>query len=425
MQLFSFLKKEFVKNVLTLITGSVLSQIIIYTSILVLTRLFSTELFGIFVLFSSIILIIKPISTLQYELAIILPKDNKDAINLFFFSIIFVLLFSALLLIIIFFFKDNLLSIFEISELSDFIYLIPLSIFFFGSISVFDYWNNRTNMFKNISKGLITKSIAMSSTQIATGFSSFNYLGLIPGHIIGQLLQLLILIKLSVKSISNLMNEVTLKRMLHQAKKYKDIPLFNTLINVTNNLSNELPILLITSYFGLGNVGVYGLAVKFTRAPIGIIQQSVNQVFFNKASKIFNSDDSLNDLVIRTSKNLLFISFLIFTPLIIISFYLDYIFGDIWVDVGLYSRILIPWLFVAFLSNPLTSLIVILNKQKTILIFDSITLVFRFLAMFIGYYFYNNIIISLLLFSGVGILFNILIFFYLLKVSKEKKIAYQ
>jgi O-antigen/teichoic acid export membrane protein len=425
MQLFSFLKKEFVKNVLTLITGSALSQIIIYTSILMLTRLFSTELFGIFVLFSSTILIIKPISTLQYELAIILPKDNKDAINLFFFSIIFVLLFSALLLIIIFFFKDNLLSIFEISDLSDFIYLIPLSIFFFGSISVFDYWNNRTSMFKNISKGLITKSIAMSSTQIATGFSSFNYLGLIPGHIIGQLLQLLILIKLSVKSISNLMNEVTLKRMLHQAKKYKDIPLFNTLINLTNNLSNELPILLITTYFGLGNVGVYGLAVKFTRAPIGIIQQSVNQVFFNKASKIFNSDDSLNDLVIRTSKNLLFISFLIFTPLIIISFYLDYIFGDIWVDVGLYSRILIPWLFVAFLSNPLTSLIVILNKQKTILIFDSITLVFRFLAMFIGYYFYNNIIISLLLFSGVGILFNILIFFYLLKVSKENKIAYQ
>ncbi|ARV07663.1 O-antigen translocase [Polaribacter sp. SA4-10] len=425
MQLFSFLKKEFVKNVLTLITGSAISQIVIYASILVLTRLFSTELFGIYILFSSIILILKPISTLQYELAIILPKDNKDAINLFFFSIIFVLLFSALLLIIIFFFKNNLLSVFEISELSDFIYLIPISIFFFGSISVFDYWNNRTSMFKNISKGLITKSIAMSSTQIATGFSSFNYLGLIPGHIIGQLLQLLILIKLSVKSISNLMNEVTLKRMLHQAKKYKDIPFFNTLINVTNNLSNELPVLLITAYFGLDNVGVYGLAVKFTRAPVGIIQQSVNQVFFNKASKVFNSDDSLNDLVIRTSKNLLFISFLIFTPLIIISFYLDYIFGDIWVDVGLYSRILIPWLFIAFLSNPLTSLIVILNKQKTILIFDSITLVFRFLAMFIGYYFYNNIIISLILFSGVGMLFNILIFFYLLKTSKEKKIAYQ
>ena len=42
MQLISFLKKDFVKNVMTLITGSVFSQIIIYAAILVLTRLFST-----------------------------------------------------------------------------------------------------------------------------------------------------------------------------------------------------------------------------------------------------------------------------------------------------------------------------------------------------------------------------------------------
>ena len=425
MQLFSFFKKEFVKNVLTLITGSAISQIIIYASIIILTRLFSTEVFGIYMLFSSILLILKPISTLQYELAIVLPKDNKDAINLFSFTIIFVLLFSIFMFIIIYIFKNNILSFFKITELSNFIYLIPLCIFFFGAISVFDYWNNRTNMFKNISKGLISKSAAMSTSQIAIGVSNLNYLGLIPGLIVGQILQLLVLIKLSFKSIKKLVHEISIKRMLEQAKKYKDIPLFNSLINVTNNLSNELPVLLITKYFGLGNAGIYGLAVKFTRAPVGIIQQSVNQVFYNKASKIYHNEQSLNNLVIRTSKNLFGIALLIFTPLIIISFYLDYIFGAAWVDVGLYSRILIPWLFLGFISNPLTSLIVILNKQKTILFLDSITLVFRFLALFIGYYFYNNIIISLLLFSGVGMLFNVFIFFYLLNVSKEKKIAYQ
>jgi O-antigen/teichoic acid export membrane protein len=86
MQLFSFLKKEFVKNVLTLITGSALSQIIIYASILLLTRLFSTEIFGIYILFSSATLILKPLATLQYEFAIVLPKKDEDAINLLGFS---------------------------------------------------------------------------------------------------------------------------------------------------------------------------------------------------------------------------------------------------------------------------------------------------------------------------------------------------
>ena len=424
MQLFSFLKKEFVKNVLTLITGSAISQVIVYASILVLTRLFSTEVFGIYMLFSSATLILKPIATLQYEFAIVLPKKNKDAINLFSFSILVLCTFCLFLLIILFFFKDNITSFFNISELKNIIYLLPLSVFLFGSVSIFDYWNNRTNMFKNISKGLLVKSSVLSSTQIVTGLSSYNSLGLIPGLILGSFFQLLFLIKITLKSVKSLYKEISLKRMLFLAKKYKDIPIFNTIINVTNNLSNELPIFLITKYFGLASSGIYGLAVKFTRAPIGIFQQSVSQVFFSKASKIYNDKGNLNSLVLKTTKHLLLISLLIFIPIFIISFYLEAIFGDNWTDVGLYSRILIPWLFFAFLSNPITTLIVILNKQKKIVIFDSFFLFFRFIALFIGYYYYQNIVISLLLFSGVGILFNILIFIYLLKTSKEKNIAY-
>jgi O-antigen/teichoic acid export membrane protein len=424
MQLFSFLKKEFVKNVLTLITGSALSQVVIYASILILTRLFSTELFGIYMLFSSATLIIKPLATLQYEFAIVLPKKDTDAINLVGFSFIILVSYCLLLLIIIFFFNKNIADFFNITELANFIYLLPLSVFLFGGVSIFDYWNNRTNMFKNISKGLLTKSAVMSSSQIAVGFSSFNSLGLIPGMLMGQFLQLLFLIKASAKSMVHLTKEISLKRMLFLAKRYKDIPVFNTIINLTNNLSNELPVLLITKYFGLASSGIYGLAIKFTRAPVGIFQQSINQVFFNKASKIYNDDGNLHALVLKTAKHLLFISSFLFIPLFIVSFYLDIIFGENWTDVGLYSRILIPWLFFSFLSNPITPLILILNKQKTMVVFDAFLLVFRFLALFSGYYFYNSIVIALILFSGIGMLFNILIFIYLLKTSKEEKIAY-
>ncbi|SDR73133.1 Membrane protein involved in the export of O-antigen and teichoic acid [Polaribacter sp. KT25b] len=424
MQLFSFLKKEFVKNVLTLITGSALSQVVIYASILILTRLFSTELFGIYTLFSSATLILKPLATLQYEFAIVLPKRDKDAINLAAFSFIILAIYCLLLLIIIFFFNESIANFFNITKLANFIYLLPLSVFLFASVSIFDYWNNRTSMFKNISKGLLAKSATMSSAQLATGFSSFNSLGLIPGMLLGQCMQLLFLIKASAKTMQKLIKNLSLKRMFFLAKRYKDIPVFNTIINLTNNLSNELPVLLITKYFGLASSGIYGLAIKFMRAPVGIFQQSINQVFFNKASKIYNEKGDLHDLVIKTAKHLLFISSFLFIPLFVISFFLDIIFGENWADVGLYSRIIIPWLFFAFLSNPITPLILILNKQKTMVIYDSFLLIFRFLALFLGYYFYDNIVISLILFSGVGMLFNILIFIYLLKTSKEKKIAY-
>ncbi len=424
MQLFSFLKKEFVKNVLTLITGSAISQIIIYLSILVLTRLFSTELFGIYILFSSVTLILKPLATLQYEFAIVLPKKNKDAINIMAFSIFILSCYCLFVLLIILIFKEPILTFFNINSLANFIYLLPLNVFLFGFISIFEFWNNRTDKFNNISKGLLVKSSVMSATQIATGFSTFQKIGLIPGMLLGNFLQVLYLLKLSMKTLKSLGHEISFKEMMTLAKKYKDIPVFNTLINLTNNLSNELPVLLITKYFGLASSGIYGLAIKFTKAPIGIFQQSVNQVFFNKATKVYNNDGDLYQLVKKTAKHLLLLSVFIFTPLFFISFYLGDVFGDNWIDVGLYSRILIPWLFFAFLSNPLTSLILILNKQKTMALLDSFLLLLRFLALFFGYYFYKNIIIALALFSGVGMLFNIAVFLYLLYISKGKKIAY-
>jgi O-antigen/teichoic acid export membrane protein len=428
MQLFSFLKKEFVRNVLTLITGSAISQVVIYASILVLTRLFSTELFGIYILFTSSILLLKPIVSLQLELAIVLPKKDEEAINIFALTTIVLLVLSVLLFLIILIFKNSILSFFEIEKLTYFIYLIPVSTFLFGFISTLNYWNNRTKSFKNIAKGNIVKSSTLGISQIATGASKFNSLGLVPGMILGQITQIILLLKNSFSSLDKLKKEISFNKMILLAKKYKDIPKFNTLISFLNTLSNEIPVLMITKYFGLANAGIYGLAIKVGRAPSGIVQDSVSQVFFNKASEIYNTDKNLTEIISKTFKNLLKIGLLIFIPLFIISFYLDIVFGKDWYQVGIYLRVLIPWLFIMFLSSPLTSLIVVLNKQKAILFYDIFLLTFRFLAFYVGYYIYNDILISLIFFSAVGVVFNIFILAYFFKISKiesKKRTAYK
>jgi O-antigen/teichoic acid export membrane protein len=427
MRLFSFFKKEFVKNVLTLITGSALSQVVVYVSILVLTRLFSPEVFGVYMLFSSSILVLKPIVSLQYELAVVLPKKDENAINVLSLSFLLIIALSSVLLIIIFLFKDVILSFFEVKELSFFIYFIPLSTFLFGCITTLNYWNNRNKNFKHIASGTVVKSSIMSSCQITIGLTSIKHIGLIPGLLLGQISQLLFLAKKTFTSIYNLKDEVSFQKMIFLIKKYKDIPLFNTLINFLNTLSNEIPILLLTKYFGLATVGIYGLAVKVGRAPSGIIQNSVGQVFFNKATEVYNKKENLLRVVKKTSNNLFKISLAFFIPLFIISFYLDLIFGEDWTEVGGYLRILIPWLCIMFVSSPISNISVILNKQKVILCYDILLLTSRFLAFYIGYHFYNNVFISLLLFSAVGVIFNIFILIYFFKITKtesKKSTAY-
>lgn len=415
-------KHKFIKNFLTLLTGSVIGQLLIFLSIPFLTRMFSEEAFGVFALFSSTVLLLKTLATLNIELAIILPKRDKDAINLFIFNIIIILIFSILLLLIVFIFKKNLASLLNIEKLSNFIYLIPLSVFFLGNISALEYWNNRNNTFKHITTGTISKSATMSISQLLTGFSSLKSIGLIPGLIVGQFFNFFILIKLSLKSVLKLKKHVSLKRMLYLISKYRDIPLYNTLLTFINNLSNEMPILLISKYFGFGSAGLYSIAVKVSKTPPGIVGQSISLVFFNEASNVYNSDGNLYKLLKSMQKKLSITAIFIFTPIFIISFFLDFIFGNNWSDVGLYVRILLPWLFIMFLNSPISPLIEILNKQKAFLVYGFLLIISRYLALYLGYTLFNDIKISLILFSGVGVSFGILWFFYFLKIARQSNI---
>ena len=306
--------------------------------------------------------------------------------------------------------------------MASFIYIIPLSIFLIGNISALEYWNNRNDAFKNITTGTITKSVTMSISQLLTGISSFKSIGLIPGMIVGQFFNFIILIKLSLKSVLSLKNHISMKRMLYLISKYRDIPFFNTLLTFTNTLSNELPVILISKYFGFGYAGLYGLAVKVSKTPPGIVGKSISLAFFNEASNLYNSKGDLYELLKAMQKKLFITALFIFIPIFIISFFLDFIFGVNWSESGAYVRILLPWLFIMFLNSPISSLIEVLNKQKAFLIYGLLLLISRFLALYLGYTWFNDIKISLMLFSSVGVIFGILWFFYFLKIAKDSTI---
>lgn len=418
------IKNSFIKNILTLISGSGLSQIIMYAFIPVLTRLFYEEMFGVFMLFSSTVLLLKPLISYQLELAIVVPETTKKAINVFASLLGILLINSLVLFILIFLFKKPIVTFFNLQSLSYFLYFLPFAVFLYGASFALEYWNNRNENFKTIAKAQLIKSSTMSIGQVTTGLS-IKSLGLIPGYLAGMLFQVISLLKNSYSSLRQEIHHVSFSEMKQVLKQYKDIPIYSTIINFSNTLSNELPILLITKFFGIKATGIYGLASKVSKAPTGIVQNSVSQVFFSKATQIVNDRGDLKTFVLNTIKGLVISGSLLFCGLGIISFFFEFIFGNEWKDVGLYTRILIPWLFFMFLCSPITPLITILNRQKALLVFDILLLIFRFLALYVGFKLYNDLVISLVLFSVVGAIFNIFMIFYLINISNKKQIGYQ
>jgi len=419
----SFFKKDFVRNVFILFSGNAVSRLIPILSMLVLSRLFSPEEFGVFFLYTAILIVLTEISTLKYELAIMLPKDNFKAYNLFMLSVLISISISVLLFIFISIGKPLMFKYIEkIKPLGFWIYFIPFSVLLMGLVQASNYWLNREKKYRKISQGRIYKSVSTSVTQIGSGFFHMSKTGLITGAIIGQISQAVYFITKVSKLFKTFQFKLTLKEVAKVAKEYKDIRFYNTSIGLLNNLSMYLPIFLLTAYYNETVVGYYGISLRLIGETVGVFKQSVTEVFFASASKKYH--ESLPDFKRLIRKTLINLSLIGVLPFLILFFFSPFIFkillGAEWIVAGKYTQLLIPWLFLMFIGSPLSSVITIIRKQKYFVIYDVLLLSARFLGLYFGYRLYNDPICSIAFYSLAGVFFNlVLLFFYLAYSSKN------
>ena len=74
-------RNEYTRNILTLMAG-ILSLNLCLLQLTILTRIYTPADFGLFSILISISMIFGSISNGRYELAIMLPQNEEDAINI-------------------------------------------------------------------------------------------------------------------------------------------------------------------------------------------------------------------------------------------------------------------------------------------------------------------------------------------------------
>ena len=97
-------RNEFFKNVTTLVSGTTFAQAFSVIIYVVLSRIFTEEDFGVFGLYMNILNITIIFSTAKYELAILLPKNDRDSVNLLGLSGLISTIVSLLLFLPVIFF---------------------------------------------------------------------------------------------------------------------------------------------------------------------------------------------------------------------------------------------------------------------------------------------------------------------------------
>ena len=379
------LKSEFNRNMLTLMTGTTIAQAIPIAITPILTRLYTPEDFGVFAIFIAITSIFTVIVNGRYELAIMLPQKDEDAINIAALGLLISICFSLLFLALIIFFNTSITNFLGNKEISYWLYLMPFVIFISGAFNVLKYLNIRKKLYKEIAKTDINKSISISIIMTVYGFIKSGATGLILGRIISQIFGNLSLAK-------NIPQKYDIKKIkkfkiIKMAKKYKKFPKFSIWAGLANSSSRELVKIFISYIYSIKTLGFYFLPERVLGAPSVFISDSMGKIFFQQASNEKAKTGYAKKTFVNTLKKLSIISIVIFSILFfIIEDVFILVFGENWSVSGTYAKILIPLFCIRFVVSPLSLMSFIFNKNEIEMLWQFTLLAIYLLTASLAFY---------------------------------------
>ncbi len=343
-------KKGFLKNVAVLAGGSALGQIISYLVSPLLTRLYTPGDFGVFSVYFSITGICVVASSFRFGLAIPLPKEEKNAINILGLCFVIIPVFSAGVYFFIIFSQNFMSGWIDIPKLLPYLWMIPLSVFFSGLYQALEYWNIRRGNYPSNAKARINLSLATAGAKVFWGAVKSGGPGLLWGDLIGRSWGFIIISISVLKAGLQKIKDITFSGIIFCAKRYWKFPAFSLPGALLTSASNNLPAIFLAKYYGLPAAGWYALSSRILLVPINSVGSAVGQVYLGEGARIIHNDKKrLKSLYFKTVFRLFLVGFI---PTLIIMiwgpFLFAVIFGDKWEMAGRFARVLAPGFLASF-----------------------------------------------------------------------------
>ena len=404
-------QNSYIMQIITLMSGTLMAQAIIFAFIPILTRIYTPSEFGLYALFFAISSILGMVSSLRYEQAIMLPKSDRDAQALVFLSTVVTLIFSIFTAIVLSIFYNFFVSYFEGIEYL--VWLLPISIFIIGMIQIFDIYSTRKQLYKKIATVRMIESVTTISTQWSSR-SIFIFDGLIIGKMLSNIVSLYLYIYIHIKKHTLVLKHINKRRVKANIKRHENFPRYFFFSSLLNSLSQQLPIFLFTLLFSPAIAGFYSLTARVMQAPILLVAGSTRSVFYQKASQMYARGEDIIPLHIKTTVGLVK---LFIVPLLVILFFGEeifiFLFGSKWAESGVIAEITIIWFLFVFITPPTSMMYNILKLQKRLLQLQTVTTVLRVLAIYLGFYIWGTYIASVTLFTIISVIHNLIFMGYI------------
>ena len=361
-----FLKSELLQSASVLFSGSVIAQLVSILLQPVTRRLFSPESFGVFTVYLSLVGIITVISSFRYDEAIVLPRSDKESINLVGLSVSINLIFNSTLFFIVLLLNKRIISFLNLP--GDFpvsiLYIIPFGAFLFNLYQALNFWLIRKKKYYAVSVNRLIRRGSEGIGQLTLGIlKSFN--GLIYSDVIGLTTSLTTVAYQSGRNGLNL-RVVSFNKLKYVLKKYSEFPKYNLIPTFMSTCSYLLPPIFINKFFSPESAGYFDLSKLLLSIPLAFIASSLSSVILQRVAEKFNRKESF---LTELKPVLVTVSMISVAEIVVIlllgEYIFKFIFGDQWTTSGTISRIMV-WSFAFnFIIATFTSIFISMRRIKT------------------------------------------------------------
>jgi O-antigen/teichoic acid export membrane protein len=203
------------------------------------------------------------------------------------------------------------------------------------------------------------------------------------------------------------------------AKTYANFPKFELPNEFLNTLAGSLPILLLSIYFDMEEIGLFSLALTVGFRPVNLFCNSIYQVLFKKITdRIHQKERVIKDLFLfcKTCMITILPFFLIF--LFISEWVFGILFGKEWAEAGFYLKWMLPWLFMIVIVASLSFIPDLFFRQKTAMYIEMAYITIRIIALLTGIYFRDFHLAIALYCSLSALILGIKLFWYFHLIKK-------
>lgn len=384
------------KNVAKISTGTVTGQIISIISLPFITRIYGAEIMGIWAIIYSLVTIINSISDMGMTQAVMIDEESKVRKTYSVISVL-ILIISIISTIFVYCYCSWILKynkeLICIVVFFTLVYAITLQY-----IQIACTWLNREKQYDVLMKNSVINQGIMSVVAIILGVIGFKKCGYYIGVTLGQVVTL-IYIKKWIPIRVSVPNRNTL---ICTIKEHKEFIKYQLPSNITIQIRNELPNILISAFFGNEILGYYSISQKLLNIPITFIGQSLGKVFYQRCAEMRRQGESIGDFV---NRNLIRATRIAMIPMVLLAAFGDaaivMFFGSEYSVGGVIVRIVIIRSFFTFVSVATQGLDIVLKKQKYSMMTGIIQSIGVSLAVIVSYFLTKDIIVCCIMMTAV------------------------